>query len=623
MEQNVVKAKRSVKQNKSNKSKTKTIAASEGLIMPSGKVADVVPFQYQNALIPKQLQKSNNNKALADNRAKNNRIAKIYKALETGHFKILTANETMEYFNLKHPQLMSNYLRNNNIVNIALKSGQPEINCISEYDLMTKYKGILYTKTHKGLEDAASYYLEDVQRNRLAGIKFKPECPIIFREGDETFYNSFMGLTCKSKEGDCSAYLSLIRDVICSGDPQQFEYVINWLAWMLQRPNELPDTQLIIRGSESAETFVGLLSDLYGVHALTMTNDIFRQGVSTSMERVILLILNEAGTPFNPYQEAAIKSLVKNKKLNSKLWNYVHVIRYGPNIEVKIDKNDVSHFCLESSSPKGEANYNYRTNEIEAFYYFLKNVNLEGWNAKKCFFKTNMWKKQVINNLNPVCHWVSSKLRIGVLLPEDWSASKILRDINSEFAERTITAKKLANELVACGWNSKISSGHMFWFPINALQLAIDHLEAYCGDVFDWPNKEKLYWKNSKEETSDVWYRGSKEEIIDRQHDKAFNHMFGDIMRITIETFKQSKSVDYARINKMRDYLTNQFYCMPSSQLSTIHVSLYNSSEETREKELKKWHDKALLNVPNILKDEMLIEGCEDSGVHPEGCVSE
>ena len=65
-------------------------------------------------------------------------------------------------------------------------------------------------------------------------------------------YNLFRGWGVKPKKGSCSRILWHIEHVLCRGDKAAYDYFLDWLAHMFQRPEEIPRAAIVIRGEEGA-----------------------------------------------------------------------------------------------------------------------------------------------------------------------------------------------------------------------------------------------------------------------------------------------------------------------------------------------------------------------------------
>lgn len=87
-------------------------------------------------------------------------------------------------------------------------------------------------------------------------------------------FNFWSGFAVKPKEGDCGLLLAHIHENVCAGDDEAYEWVMNWLALLVQHPAEPPGTALVLKGKPG--TGKGILANmvgrLWGVHFTTVTN---------------------------------------------------------------------------------------------------------------------------------------------------------------------------------------------------------------------------------------------------------------------------------------------------------------------------------------------------------------
>ena len=76
-----------------------------------------------------------------------------------------------------------------------------------------------------------------------SGVGFYPnttKCP-------KGVYNFFSGLALKPKPGDCTVYLNHIEFGICDGDKVAAKYFVQWLAHMIQKPDEKPSVAILMK----------------------------------------------------------------------------------------------------------------------------------------------------------------------------------------------------------------------------------------------------------------------------------------------------------------------------------------------------------------------------------------
>ncbi|HEU5185510.1 MAG TPA: primase-helicase family protein, partial [Gemmatimonadaceae bacterium] len=64
-------------------------------------------------------------------------------------------------------------------------------------------------------------------------------------------FNAWPGFAVSpTREGSCQLFLDHLRDVVSCGNEEVYEWVIMWLAAMVQKPHELPGTALVLRGAQ-------------------------------------------------------------------------------------------------------------------------------------------------------------------------------------------------------------------------------------------------------------------------------------------------------------------------------------------------------------------------------------
>lgn len=77
------------------------------------------------------------------------------------------------------------------------------------------------------------------------------------------WYNTWQGWSYSpSDEGSCDLYLKHIRDIICSGNLDQYNWVLDWLADGIQDPTNPKGCALVLKGQEG--TGKGTMADTYG-----------------------------------------------------------------------------------------------------------------------------------------------------------------------------------------------------------------------------------------------------------------------------------------------------------------------------------------------------------------------
>jgi putative DNA primase/helicase len=132
-------------------------------------------------------------------------------------------------------------------------------------------------------EDASQFYMYFEHEKKIAGLNpgkawQQWESKMFYPSGvgfypniskcPEDVYNFYSGLASKPVEGDCSVYLNHIKFGICDGDKNAADYIIQWLAHMVQKPDEKPSIAILMKSLEGTGKglFIKPLLTILGQH---------------------------------------------------------------------------------------------------------------------------------------------------------------------------------------------------------------------------------------------------------------------------------------------------------------------------------------------------------------------
>ncbi len=128
------------------------------------------------------------------------------------------------------------------------------------------------------------------------------------------YLNLWRGFAIEPQRGDWSLLKSHLRDMVCGGDERLFNWLMDWLAHLVQRPEEKPGTAIVLKspGKGTGKTLVlGYLMRIFGVHAMSAANSEHVAGrFNGHMLRLLLLGVEEAFWAGSKSAEGIIKSLI-------------------------------------------------------------------------------------------------------------------------------------------------------------------------------------------------------------------------------------------------------------------------------------------------------------------------
>lgn len=126
-------------------------------------------------------------------------------------------------------------------------------------------------------------------------------------------YNLWKGFAVEPRKGDWSLMRAHVRDVICAGNARDFEWVLGWIAQMLQDPSHKPGTLIAMRGSKGIgkSTLTECLGRILGPHAVTVDKpDLLIGKFNGHLHSCLLLNVEEGFWAGDRQAEGVLKNLI-------------------------------------------------------------------------------------------------------------------------------------------------------------------------------------------------------------------------------------------------------------------------------------------------------------------------
>ena len=130
----------------------------------------------------------------------------------------------------------------------------------------------------------------------------------------------------------------LLKHALAGGNDEYYEYILNWIAYMFQKPHIMPEVALVFTGSKGTgkSTLGSILAHIVGKsHAIHVSSpDVFVGRFNSHLENKIFIFADEAISPTNDAQHSRLKAyitedslVVEAKGLAAKqIRNYYHLI---------------------------------------------------------------------------------------------------------------------------------------------------------------------------------------------------------------------------------------------------------------------------------------------------------
>jgi hypothetical protein len=252
------------------------------------------------------------------------------------------------------------------------------------------------------------------------------------------YYNMWQGFTTSPDPGDWSLFRNHIRDIICSGDEDLFEWVLDWMADLYQDPANPKGCALVMHGIEGCGkgTFAQYLGQPFGTHFKHLLDEEHLIGrFNGHLADAIFVFADEITYGGNKKTAGKLKGMVTEKYLVSErkgvdavqFHNCAHLvvssnedwfIPAGPDsrrwlvLEVAPDRaNDKEYFT--------QINEQMSNGGVEAMMHDLMERQVTNDLRKAPVTKALQYQRGRYVAGDPVLSWISGQLMMGGLLIPD------------------------------------------------------------------------------------------------------------------------------------------------------------------------------------------------------------
>lgn len=155
-------------------------------------------------------------------------------------------------------------------------------------------------------------WFTDPETERYESLTFDPDAPY-GALGKE--WNTWRGWKYEPAAGDCSLYLEHIKNNICNGDTDINEYVLDFLAQMIQQPKKKIFHALAIKGQKGTgkSVFAQIVMKLFGDAAVEISDsDILTNQFNAILANRILVYGDEAFWSGDRKNRGKLKNLISS-----------------------------------------------------------------------------------------------------------------------------------------------------------------------------------------------------------------------------------------------------------------------------------------------------------------------
>jgi hypothetical protein len=157
------------------------------------------------------------------------------------------------------------------------------------------------------------WWLDHSERRQYSGVVYAPGIEL-----GPKVYNLWQGFACEPKEGDCALYLEHMRNNVCAGNEEYYQYLLKKLAYGVQHPDKQGEIAVVLRGKEGTGKglFVRIFGSLFGPHFKHISQPRHLTGNFNSLQQdCSVLFGDEVFFAGDPRHEGILKALITEPTL--------------------------------------------------------------------------------------------------------------------------------------------------------------------------------------------------------------------------------------------------------------------------------------------------------------------
>jgi len=336
--------------------------------------------------------------------------------------------------------------------------------------------------------------------------------------------NLWRGWPRKQEPGSCELYLAHVRDVICDGDAELFEWIKAWMAHLVQRPWEKAGTSIVMRGNEGVGKgmFAIALVKLCGVHGLHVTQPKHLTGnFNVHMASRLLVFADEVTWGGRKQEEGVLKAMITEDNVLTepkgvdlfRARSFCRVVVSSNNDWVVPAGTTARRFLVLDVPDHREKDFPYfaalkreiDNGGVEALRLYLEGLDLEKLPNPRLIISTDALRDQKIETLDAKGQWLLGILRNGCLggFSEKWPTAPVpVTQVYESYLEtaRAIGSNRRSLEMQVSIYLRRIFGNNLakgrayakdakqtsraFAFP--PLEEARNAFEKFLGSEIDW-----------------------------------------------------------------------------------------------------------------------------------------
>lgn len=363
------------------------------------------------------------------------------------------------------------------------------------------------------------WWLTHPKRRQYERVVFSPEVEV------PGAYNLWSGFSCEARPGDCSLLLEHLKSIICSGVEEHYNYLLGWMARLVQKPGEPGQVAIVMRGDLGTGKgfFTHQLGSLFGRHYLQISDPKHLVGnFNVHLRDCLLLFGDEAFYAGDKKNESVLKTLITERLLTVEAKgvdaetaaNLTHIIlASNSRWVVPAGASERRFFVLDVSDQHRQDTHYFgmiakqmENGGREALLHMLLTHDITDFEVR-AVPKTVALNEQKMLSLSPDEEWWYSKLQDGILLSHStegpWPENVLKEELLSDYVERMreFNVARRGNPTAFGSFLRKVVPGIRSWqgrrgdqrpyfYAVPRLEVCRAAWETRAGEV-DWPEVEQ------------------------------------------------------------------------------------------------------------------------------------
>ncbi|WP_439545009.1 DUF5906 domain-containing protein [Sandarakinorhabdus sp.] len=374
----------------------------------------------------------------------------------------LTDHAAVEEYNERYA-----VIRDGSRVRIGTTKRDPHYNR-ETWDLMSESDFMLLERKRK---EAAIWLQSDARREYPNGFVFDPS-----GRQHEGYLNLWKGWAVAAEPGDWSLIKAHINEVLADGNAEHGDYIVRWIAWMLQNPDKPAEVALVFRGEKGVGKGVlgRALGKIAGQHGIHLSSSSLMTGrFNAHMRDCVFLFADEALWAGDKEGEGQLKRMttedtlvIEGKGRDAVVTpNRLHIMMASNEDWVIPASSDERRFAMfdVSSARRGDHDYfDALTRQISgsglaAMLKELLSLDLGHWHPRSNVPKTEALRGQIQLSEDPTRSLFRRLLMFGELpgirpdrnVPNELLFDELRKLIDKEPFGRTLTSAKAGRFLMS------------------------------------------------------------------------------------------------------------------------------------------------------------------------------